>query len=132
MKTKTDTISVKTDTVSASSLETGTLDNKVAQRIKVYEFDNELGCYTEKLANLTEGQSYMAVEFEKMQKDMKELQESMLYVQSNWKFTKTEFSWFFANRLNMIDESIEKAKLILIVWFIFTVVITVLGAIYHK
>ena len=87
---------------------------------------------TEKLANLTESQSYMAVEFENIQKDMKELQESMLYVQSNWKFTKTEFSWFFANRLNMIDESIEKAKLILIVWFIFTVLITVLGAIYHK
>lgn len=88
--------------------------------------------FTEKLANLTESQSYMAVEFEKMQKDMKELQESMLYVQSNWKFTKTEFNWFFANRLNMIDESIEKVKLILIVWFIFTLVITVLGAIYHK
>lgn len=122
----------KTDTISASGLETGTLDNKVAQRIKVYEFDNKLGCYTDKLANLTESQSHMAIEFEKMQKDMKELQESMLYVQSNWKFTKTEFSWFFANRLNMIDESIEKAKLILIVWFIFTVVITVLGAIYQK
>jgi hypothetical protein len=87
---------------------------------------------TDKLANLTEGQSYMAVEFEKMQEDMKELQESMLYVQSNWKFTKTEFNWFFANRLNMIDESIDKVKLILIVWFIFTLVITVLGAIYHK
>lgn len=88
--------------------------------------------YTEKLANLTEGQSHMAIEFEKMQKDMKELQESMLYVQSNWKFTKREFSWFFANRLNMIDESIDKVKLTLIVWFIFTVVITVLGAIYQK
>lgn len=87
---------------------------------------------TDKLANLTESQSYMAVEFEKMQEEMKELQESMLYVQSNWKFTKTEFSWFFANRLNMIDESIEKVKLILIVWFIFTVLINVLGAIYHK
>ena len=121
----------KTDTISASSLEIGTLDDKVAKRIKVYEFDNKLGCYKEKLANLTESQSYMAVEFENMQKDMKDLQESMLYVQSNWKFTKTEFSWFFANRLNMIDESIEKAKLILIVWFIFTVLITVLGAIYH-
>lgn len=122
----------KTDTISASSLETGTLDDKVAKRIKVYEFDNKLGCYKEKLANLTESQSYMAVEFEKMQEDMKELQESMLYVQSNWKFTKTEFNWFFANRLNMIDESIDKVKLILIVWFIFTLVITVLGAIYHK
>lgn len=121
-----------TDTISASNLKTGTLDNKAAQRIKVYEFDNKLGCYKEKLANLTESQSYMAVEFEKMQKDMKELQETMLYVQSNWKFTKTEFSWFFANRLNMIDESIEKAKLILIVWFIFTVVITVLGAIFQR
>ena len=121
-----------TDTISASKLKAGTIDNKAAQRIKVYEFDNKLGCYTEKLANLTESQSYMAVEFEKMQKDMKELQETMLYVQSNWKFTKTEFSWFFANRLNMIDESIDKVKLILIVWFIFTVLITVLGAIYHK
>lgn len=121
-----------TDTISASKLKAGTIDNKVAQRIKVYEFDNKLGCYTEKLANLTESQSHMAIEFEKMQKDMKELQETMLYVQSNWKFTKTEFSWFFANRLNMIDESIEKAKLILIVWFIFTLVITVLGAIYQK
>lgn len=121
-----------TDTISANSLKTGSLDNKAAQRIKVYEFDNKLGCYKDQLANLTESQSYMAVEFEKMQKDMKELQETMLYVQSNWKFTKTEFSWFFANRLNMIDESIEKAKLILIVWFIFTVVITVLGAIFQR
>lgn len=121
-----------TDTISASKLKAGTIDNKVAKRIKVYEFDNKLGCYTDQLANLTESQSYMAVEFEKMQKDMKELQETMLYVQSNWKFTKTEFSWFFANRLNMIDESIDKVKLILIVWFIFTVLITVLGAIYHK
>ena len=121
-----------TDTISASKLKAGTIDNKVAKRIKVYEFDNKLGCYTDQLANLTESQSYMAVEFEKMQKDMKELQETMLYVQSNWKFTKTEFSWFFANRLNMIDESIDKVKLILIVWFIFTVLITVLGAIYQK
>ena len=64
-----------TDTISASKLKAGTIDNKAAQRIKVYEFDNKLGCYTEKLANLTESQSYMAVEFEKMQKDMKELQE---------------------------------------------------------
>ena len=121
-----------TDTISASKLKAGTIDNKVAKRIKVYEFDNKLGCYTDQLANLTESQSYMAVEFEKMQKDMKDLQETMLDVQSNWKFTKTEFSWFFANRLNMIDESIDKVKLILIVWFIFTVLITVLGAIYHK
>lgn len=29
--------------------------------------------YTEKLANLTESQSYMALEFEKMQKDMQDL-----------------------------------------------------------
>lgn len=121
----------KTDTISASSLETGTLDDKVAKRIKVYEFDNKLGCYKEKLANLTEGQSYMAVEFEKMQKDMKDLQESMLHIQNNWRWTYKEYNWLFANRLNMIDESIDKVKLILIVWFIFTVLITVLGAIYH-
>lgn len=118
----------KTDTISAGNLETGTLDDKVAKRIKVYEFDNKLGCYKEKLANLTESQSHMAIEFEKMQKDMKELQESMLYVQSNWKFTKTEFSWL----LNRIGEIIDKIKLILIVWFIFTLVIIVLGAIYQK
>lgn len=122
----------KTDTISASSLETGTLDNKAAQRIKVYEFDNKLGCYKEKLANLTEGQSYMAVEFEKMQKDMKDLQESMLHIQNNWRWTYKEYNWLFANRLDMVDRSIDKVKLILIVWFIFTLVITVLGAIYHK
>ena len=122
----------KTDTISASSLETGTLDDKVAKRIKVYEFDNKLGCYKEKLANLTEGQSYMAVEFEKMQKDMKDLQESMLHIQNNWRWTYKEYNWLFASRLDMVDKSIDKVKLILIVWFIFTVVITVLGAIYHK
>ena len=121
----------KTDTISASSLETDTLDNKAAQRIKVYEFDNKLGCYTEKLANLTEGQSYMAVEFEKMQKNMKDLQESMLHIQNNWRWTYKEYNWLFANRLDMVDKSIDKVKLILIVWFIFTVLITVLGAIYH-
>lgn len=87
---------------------------------------------TEKLANLMESQSYMAVEFEKMQKDMKELQESMLHLQNNWRWTYKEYNWLFANRLDMVDKSIDKVKLILIVWFIFTVVITVLGAIYHK
>ena len=118
----------KTDTISASSLKTGTLDDKVAQRIKVYEFDNELGGYKEKLANLTESQSYMAVEFENMQKDMKELQESMLHIQNNWRWTYKEYNWLFASRLDMVDKSIDKVKLILIVWFI----ITVLGAIYQK
>ena len=47
----------KTDTISASSLEAGIIDDKVAKGIRVYEFDNKLGCYKEKLANLTEGQS---------------------------------------------------------------------------
>ena len=87
--------------------------------------------YTEKLANLTESQSYMAVEFKKMQKDMKDLEKWMLYLQSDLKSTKIEYNWLFASRLNMVDKSIDKVKLILIVWFVFTVVITVLGAIYH-
>lgn len=86
---------------------------------------------TEKLANLTESQSYMAVEFEKMQKDMKDLEKWMLYLQSDLKSTKIEYNWLFANRLDMVDKSIDKVKLILIVWFIFTLVITVLGAIYY-
>ena len=86
---------------------------------------------TDKLANLTESQSYMAVEFERMQQDMKELQESMLYLQNNWRWTYKEYNWLFANRLDMVDKSIDKVKLILIVWFIFTLVITVLGTIYH-
>lgn len=86
---------------------------------------------TEKLANLTESQSYMAVEFEKMQKDMKDLEKWMLYLQSDLKSTKIEYNWLFANRLDMVDKSIDKVKLILIVWFIFTLVITILGAIYH-
>lgn len=122
----------KTDTISASKLKTSTLDNKAAQRIKVYEFDNKLGCYTEKLANLTEGQSYMAVEFEKMQKDIKDLQEWNIHLQNNFRATKQEYNWLFASRLDMVDKSIDKVKLILIVWFIFTVLVTVLGAIYHK
>lgn len=121
----------KTDTISAGSLETGTLDDKVVQRIKVYGFDNKLRCYTEKLANLTEGQSYMAVEFEKMQEEMKELKEWNLHLQNNFRATKQEYNWLFANRLDMVDKSIDKVKLILIVWFIFTLVITILGAIYH-
>lgn len=86
---------------------------------------------TDKLANLTESQSYMAVEFEKMQKDMQDLLESMLHLQNNFRATKQEYNWLFANRLDMVDKSIDKVKLILIVWFIFTLVITVLGAIYH-
>lgn len=121
-----------TDTISASKLKAGTIDNKAAQRIKVYEFDNKLGCYKEKLANLTEGQSYMAVEFEKMQEEMKELKEWNIHLQNNFRATKQEYNWLFASRLNMVDKSIDKVKLILIVWFIFTVLITVLGAIYHK
>ena len=122
----------KTDTISASKLETGTLDDKVAKRIKVYEFDNKLGCYTDKLANLTESQSYMAVEFEKMQEEMKELKEWNLHLQNNFRATKQEYNWLFANRLDMVDKSIDKVKIMLIVWFIFTVLITVLGAIFHK
>lgn len=122
----------KTDTISANSLKTGTLDNKAAQRIKVYEFDNKLGCYTEKLANLTESQSYMAVEFEKMQEEMKLLKEWNIHLQNNFRATKQEYNWLFANRLDMVDKSIDKVKIILIVWFIFTVLITVIGAIYHK
>ena len=121
-----------TDTISASKLKAGTLDNKAAQRIKVYEFDNKLGCYTEHLANLTESQSYMAVEFEKMQGEMKELKEFMFHLQNNFRATKKEYNWLFASRLNMVDKSIDKVKLMLIVWFIFTLVTTVLGAIYHK
>lgn len=122
----------KIDTISASKLETGTLDDKVAKRIKVYEFDNKLGCYKEKLTNLTESQSYMAVEFDKMQEDMKELKEFMFHLQNNFRATKQEYNWLFASRLDMVDKSIDKVKLILIVWFIFTVLVTVLGAIYHK
>lgn len=86
---------------------------------------------TEKLANLTESQTYMALEFEKMQEDMKVLRKLMLHLQCNFRATKKEYNWLFASRLNMVDKSIDKVKLILIVWFIFTVVITVLGAIYH-
>lgn len=90
---------------------------------------------TEKLANLTESQSYMAVEFENMQKDMKELQESMLHLQNNFRATKQEYNWLFANMLDIVDivdKIIDKVKLMLIVWFIFTVLIIILGAIYHK
>jgi len=86
---------------------------------------------TDKLANLTEGQSYMAIEFEKMQEDVETLKELMFRLQINFKVTKKEYNWLFANRLDMVDKSIDKVKLILIVWFIFTLVITVLGAIYH-
>lgn len=35
---------------------------------------------TEKLANLTESQTYMALEFEKMQEDMKVLRKLMLHL----------------------------------------------------
>ena len=87
---------------------------------------------TEKLANLTESQSYMAVEFERMQKDMRTLKELMFHLQNNFRATKKEYNWLFASRVDMVDKSIDKVKLILIVWFIFTVVITALGAIYHK
>ena len=87
---------------------------------------------TDKLANLTESQSYMALEFEKMQEDMKVLRKLMFHLQCNFRATKREYNWLFANRLDMVDKSIDKVKLMLIVWFIFTVVITVLGAIYQK
>ena len=87
---------------------------------------------TEKLANLTESQSYMAVEFEKMQEEMKELKEWNLHLQNNFRATKQEYNWLFANMLDIVDKIIDKVKLILIVWIIFAVLITVLGAIYHK
>ena len=87
---------------------------------------------TEKLANLTESQSHMAIEFEKMQEEMKELKEFMFHLQNNFRATKKEYNWLFANRLDMVEESIDKVKLMLILWFIFTLVTTVLGATYHK
>ena len=98
-------MSTKTDTVSASSLEIGTLDDKVAKRFKVYEFNNKLGCYTEKLANLTESQSYMAVEFEKMQEDMKRLKNEMEDVQRNVKFQTIENHYLLAD-VKFIEEKI--------------------------
>lgn len=87
---------------------------------------------TEHLANLTESQSYMAVEFEKMQEDMKVLRKLMLHLQCNFRATKKEYNWLFANRLDMVDKSIDKVKILTIAWFILTLVITILGAIYHK
>lgn len=87
---------------------------------------------TDKLANLTESQSYMAVEFEKMQGEMRILKELMFHLQNNFRATKQEYNSLFASRLYMVDKSIDKVKLMLIVWFIFTLVTTVLGAIYHK
>ena len=91
-----------TDTISASNLKTGTLDNKAAQRIKVYEFDNKLGCYTEHLANLTESQSYMAVEFEKMQKDMKSLKEHVYLLQSNLEYKRFSLAGFYEKHFDII------------------------------
>lgn len=87
---------------------------------------------TEKLANLTESQSYMAVEFEKMQEDVETLKELMFRLQINFKVTKKEYNWLFANRLDMVDKSIDKVKILTIAWFVLTLVITVLGAIYQK
>lgn len=87
---------------------------------------------TEKLANLTESQSYMAVEFEKMQKDMRTLKELMFHLQNNFRATKKEYNCLFANRLDMVDKSIDKVKILTIAWFILTLVITILGAIYQK
>lgn len=86
---------------------------------------------TEKLANLTESQTYMALEFEKMQEDMKVLRKLMLHLQCNFRATKREYNWLFANRLDMVDKTINEMKLILIVWFVFTI-ITILAAIYYK
>nr|DAJ67185.1 MAG TPA: hemolysin [Caudoviricetes sp.] len=79
---------------------------------------------TEKLANLTESQSYMAVEFEKMQEDIRDLKEWKFHFQNNFKVMR-EYN-------QSLDKRIDKVKLISIVCFIFTLVITILGAIYHK
>lgn len=87
---------------------------------------------TEHLANLTESQSYMAVEFEKMQEEMKLLKEWNIHLQNNFRATKQEYNWLFANRLDMVDKSIDKVKILTIAWFVLTLVITVLGAIYLK
>ena len=87
---------------------------------------------TEHLANLTESQSYMAVEFEKMQEDMKLLKEWNIHLQNNFRATKQEYNWLFANRLDTVDKSIDKVKILTIAWFVLTLVITILGAIYHK
>lgn len=101
-----------TDTISASNLKTGTLDNKAAQRIKVYEFDNKLGCYTEHLANLTESQSYMAVEFDKMQSDMKRLKEEMEDLQRNVKYQTVEQHYLLADVKSREEKNVNR-----ILWF---------------
>lgn len=86
---------------------------------------------TDKLANLTESQSYMAVEFEKMQKDIKELNEWTFHFQNNFKVMR-EYNRSFTSRLNRMDKSIDKVKILTIAWFVLTLIITILGAIYHK
>lgn len=86
---------------------------------------------TEHLANLTESQSYMAVEFEKMQEDIRDLKEWKLHFQNNFKVMR-EYNQSFTSRLNRVDKSIDKVKILTIAWFVLTLVITILGAIYQK
>ena len=104
-----------TDTISASKLKAGTLDDKVAKRIKVYEFDNKSGGYKEKLANLTESQSYMALEFEKMQEEMNRLKMEMEDVQRNVEYQTVEQHYLLADIKCREEKNINR-----ILWFVAT------------
>lgn len=68
---------------------------------------------TEKLANLTEGQSYMAVEFEKMQEEMKLLKNEMEDMQRNVRFQTIENHYLLADVKCREEKNINR-----ILWFV--------------
>lgn len=63
---------------------------------------------TEKLANLTESQSYMAVEFKKMQEEMKSLKEYVHLLQANLEYRRkvnggiSPLSYFLDKHIHII------------------------------
>ena len=63
---------------------------------------------TEKLANLTESQSYMAVEFKKMQEEMKSLKEYVHLLQANLEYRRkvkgdlSPLSYFYHKHFHVI------------------------------
>lgn len=68
---------------------------------------------TDKLANLTESQSYMAVEFEKMQEDMKRLKNEIEDVQRNVEYQTVEQHYLLADIKCREEKNINR-----ILWFV--------------
>ena len=88
------------------------LDDGAALRINIYELNRKSTESNVKIANLVESQSYMAVEFDKMQSDIKRLKEEMEDLQRNVKYQTVENHYLLADVKSREEKNVNR-----IFWF---------------